>query len=179
MPLLKKVDRSLSDWRTLRDRATLLLRGADQAPPRENLRGMALQLRLWRYPTGGKCVSWSVLVPVRDYRARLPIVREASWDPAREPKRGACIDPEIRIRDIEIEAADLAPFLKTAGGFQPHMMGAVAPAAPGRSIAGIEGGRDLSHVRLEWSGRGPRAFAATIAWCERFRRLLADAFRPS
>ena len=177
--LLKKIDMSRRDWRTLRDRATWLLRSSDQAPPREKLHGMGLQVRLWRYPTGGICVSWSVFVPVRDYRGRSPIVRKASWDPARERKRGAGVEPEIRIRDIEIDAADLEPFLKTAGGFLPDMIGTVAPSAPGASVAGVEGSRDLSHVRLEWTGRGPRASAATIAWFERFRQLLADAFRPS
>lgn len=161
------------DWKNVTDRAAWLLRNADQAAPRENLQGMALQLRLWRYPFSGVHVSWSILLPAREYRARKSIVREASWDPSRERKRRAAVEPDVRIRDADIAWEDLAPFLNKAGGFHPGITGIVAASESGRGVAGIEGSRAFAHVRLEWSGRGPRAWSATIAWFERFRRLLA------
>jgi hypothetical protein len=166
------------DWKALADRATCLLRNADQAFPRENLQGMALQLRLWRYPSEGIRVSWSIFQPVRDYRARMPIVRQASWDPSRERKHGASVEPDIRIRDAEIDAADLDPFLKTAGGFHSGIAGVIASRAQDTSVSGVEGCRAFSHVRLEWSGRGPRPCASVISWFKRFRQLLARAFPP-
>lgn len=167
------------DWKTFEGRATWLLRNADQASPRETLQGMALQLRLWRYPISGVHVSWSILLPVRDYRARKAIVREASWDPSRERKRKAGVEPDVRIRDAEIDWEDLSPFLDKAAGFHAGTTGIVAPSGPGTSVAGVEGSRGLAHVRLEWSGRGPRAWAATIAWFEGFRRILVRSFRES
>jgi hypothetical protein len=167
------------DWKTFAGRATWMLSNADQASPRENLPGMALQLRLWRYPCSGVRVSWSILLPVRDYRARRAIVREASWDPSRERKRKAGAEPDVRIRDAEIDWKVLSPFLDKAGGFHPGISGTVAPSAAGTSVAGVEGSRSYAHVRLEWSGRGPRAWAETIAWFERFRKMLARALRKS
>lgn len=164
------------DWKALADRAAWLLRNADQAWPRENLQGLALHLRLWHFPSRGVHLSWTILLPVRDYRARRAIVREASWDPSRDRKRRAVVEPDVRIRDTEIDGADLAPFLKTVGGFHPGTTGIVAPIATDTSVSGVEGSRGFSHVRLEWSGRGPRG-AATVAWFNGFRKLLARAFR--
>jgi len=167
------------EWKTLTDQASWLLRNADQTPPRDHLQGMALQLRLWRYPSSGAHVSWSILLPVREYRTRPSIVREASWNPSRERKRGAAVDPDVRLRDAEIDWADLSPFLEKAGGFHPGITGLVAASATGMSVAGVEGSRSLAHVHLEWSGRGPRAWAGTIAWFERFRKLLARTLRKT
>src|SRR6185503_6198778 len=167
------------DWKIVTDLAACLLRNSDQAAPRENLQGMALQLRLWRYPCSGVHVSWSILLPVRVYRARMSIVREASWDPSRERTRKAGDEPHIRIRDAEIAWEDLASFLDKAGAFHPGTTGIVAASGPGRGVAGVEGSRAFAHVRLAWSGRGPRAWSATIAWFERFRRLLSRACRES
>jgi hypothetical protein len=158
------------------ERAIWRLRHASEAAPRERLQGMALQLRLWRYPRSGVYVLWSILLPVRDYRTRKAIVREASWDPSRDRRRGADVEPDIRIRDAEMDWKDLSPFLDQAGGF--HSI-AAAPMLPGKGSAGLEGSRSLAHVRLEWSGRGPRAWAATIAWVGRFRNLLVLAFQES
>src|SRR5436190_23171406 len=161
------------NWKILSDQEAWLLRNADQAAPREHLHGIARHLRLWRYPSSGAHVSWSILLPVREYRARMSIVREASWNPSRERKRGAGVEPDVRLRDTEISWEDLSPFMEKAGGFHPLTTGIVAASAPGKGVAGVEGSRAFAHVRLEWSGRGPREWSATIAWFERFRRLLA------
>jgi hypothetical protein len=165
------------EWKSAGDRATWLLGNADQAAPREHLQGMALQLRLWRYPRSGAHVSWSILLPVREFRAKKSIVREAAWDPSRERKRKAGGEPDVRIRDAELSWEKLAPFLDKAGGLHPVLTGMTAGPQPRTSVAGVEGSRSFSHVRLEWSGRGPRAWAPTIAWFERFRKLLARTVR--
>jgi hypothetical protein len=123
---------------------------------------MALQLRLWRYRPSGPHVSWSIIVPVRDFRERSAIVREATWDRSRP-------DSPVRIRDADLAWNALAPFMDTAGGLSP---GRAADSLGKGDRSGLEGTRSFAHVRLEWSGRGPRALASTIAWYGRFRSLL-------
>lgn len=162
------------DWTISAERAIWLLRHADEAPPRERLQGMALQLRLWRYPRSGVRVSWSILLSVREYRTRKAIVREASWDPSLERNRRAGVEPDVRIRDAEIDWKDLSPFLDKAGGFHPST---VASIPTGRCDSGLEGTRSFAHVHLQWSDRGPHAWASTIAWFERFRKLLVRAIQ--
>lgn len=176
-PLLTNAGMNAEDWKTVLDRAAWLLRNADQAPPRENLQGMALQLRLWHYPPCGRRNSWCIFLPARDLHARAALVREASWDPSRVRRRGAPAEPDIRIRDAEVDRAELRPYLSTAGGLQPGGTGVVAASATATSVSGVEGSRGLSHVRLAWRGRGPRPCASTRAWFVQFRRLLARAFR--
>ena len=164
------------EWKRVGDRASWLLCNAEQAAPRDHLQGMAMQLRLWRTPASGTHVSWSILLPVRDFRARKSIVREASWNPSRDRNRKGGVEPDVRIRDAELSWEELSPFLDKAGGLHPVLIGMVASPQLRKSVAGVEGSRSFSHVRLEWSGRGPRAWAPTIAWFERFRKLLARAF---
>ena len=135
---------------------------------------MALQLRLWHYPPAGVHVSWSILLPVREYRAKKAIVREASWNPSRERKRAAGVDPDVRLRHALIDWKDLSSYLDEAAGLRAE---AAAPMPPGKTSRGLEGSRSFAHVRLEWSGRGPRAWAPLIGWFERFRELLVRAFR--
>lgn len=142
-----------------RDRALWILGHADQEEPREPLRGMALQLRLWRYRRAGLHVSWSIILPVRDYRDRSAVVREASWD------RGA----SVRIRDVDLAWSDLAPFLDSAGGLRPG--GAAVPDTAAVS-SGLEGTRSFAHIRLEWAGQGPR-------WFGQFRNLLVRALKKT
>jgi hypothetical protein len=148
---------------------------------------MALQLRLWHYPRSGARESWSIILPVREYRERRAVVREAVWDrPAdwkrtrtriKNLKRREISAPSIRIRDAEMDWTELAPFLDAAGRLPMSALGA-APLGPSREDAfGLEGFRSLAHVRLGWSGRGPRGWRATLAWFGKFRRLLVRAMK--
>lgn len=164
------------DWKTLEDQALWLLSNADQAPPREPLYGMALQLRLWKYPRSGMQVSWSIILPAREYKGRGAVIREVSWDRTLDWKRRKAVpEPAVRIRDGKVDWEKLSPFLDEAGGFRLGMAGAAAALPAGTDRAGLEGTRSFAHVRLEWSGRGPRGWGTTIAWFERFRKLLARA----
>jgi hypothetical protein len=177
------------DRKSLEDRALWILRHADQAEPREPLHGMALQLRLWQYLSSGMHVSWSIILPVREYRGRGAIVREAAWDRTREWKRKAneaerpvqreALEPSVRIRDAELGWEDLSPFLDAAGGFRPAMMER-APIPDARAgSSGLEGSRSFAHVCLEWTGRAPRGLGPTVAWFGRFRKLLVRTLRNS
>jgi hypothetical protein len=170
------------NWLKLEGQAQWLLAHADQAPPTDCLRGMGMQLRLWQYPRSGAHLSWALIVPVRDYRQRRAIIREASWErssdwkgmmtPMKTLKRRAEIAPSVQIRDAEVDWAELAPFLDDAARLPMKALG-TDPALPSEEgVAGLEGFRSLAHVRLEWAGKGPREWTATIRWFEKLRRML-------
>jgi hypothetical protein len=174
-------------WKRLEDRALWLLEHADQSPPSEHLRGMALQLRLWRYPRSGARESWSIILPVREYRERRAVVREVAWDrPAdwkrtrariKSPKVLDILTPSVRIRDAEMDWTALAPFLDAAGRLPMSTLGGPPHAPLEEDAFGLEGFRSLAHIRLEWSGRGPGGWRATTAWFGKFRRLLVQAMK--
>ncbi len=174
-------------WKTLEVEALWQLEHADQLPPREVTRGMALLLRLWRYPRSGPHVSWSVILSVRDFRARRAVVREVVWDrladwkqkmaPLEALKRRQVPAPSVRSRDSEVSWADLAPFLDAVGGLRSPIP-ARNPALPCREDAfGLEGYRSMAHVRLQWNGKGPRGWGDTLAWVGRLRTLLVRSMR--
>jgi hypothetical protein len=173
-------------WNRLEGRAIWLLEHADQSPLRESSPGMALQLRLWRYPRSGPYVSWSVLLSVRDFRTRPGIVREVVWDrlrdwkvrrsPLEALKRRHVEEPTIRSRDAVVSWHALAPFIDHAAVLRAAGP-AAEPGSPGKDSAGLEGYRSLAHVRFEWTGKGPRRVRETVAWISRLRALLVRALR--
>jgi hypothetical protein len=174
-------------WKSLEGQALWLLEHADQLPPREPLQGMALQLRVWRYPRSGAHVSWSVILSVREFRAKRAVVREVVWDrladwkqrmaPLEALKRRQILAPSIRSRDAEVNWADLEPFLDRVGGLRsptPPLL----PRVPSKEDAfGLEGYRSMAHVRLQWSGKGPRGWGDTVAWIGHLRQTLVRSMR--
>jgi hypothetical protein len=88
------------------------LENADQLPPREATVGMAIMLRHGRFPRSGDHVSWSPILPGRDYRVRRALLREvrldrlADWKRLNAPlealKRRQGIEPSLRVRDAEL-----------------------------------------------------------------------------
>lgn len=173
-------------WKRLEDRALWLLEHPDQSSPRDILRGMALQMRLWRYRRSGPHVSWIVLLPVPDYRSRRGVVRETVWDRLKDwkarmstlesTKRRQVEEPAISSRDAEVGWGDLEPFVnRCAGLLSPGPD--LDPAASREDVFGLEGYRSLAHVRLQWTGRGPGAWRETVALIDRLRALLVRALR--
>ncbi|HZE97745.1 MAG TPA: hypothetical protein VE981_12020 [Planctomycetota bacterium] len=168
-------------WQNLEDQAHWILEHADQSPPKELLRGMALHLRLWNYTESGSHTSWSLILPVREYRERRAVVRELRWDRAADWKQTMTLQktlkrrplpsPSIQLRDAEADWAELVPFLDTAGGLPVLALGK-DPALPSKGdTSGFEGFRPLAHLRLEWAGKGPRGWGETVVWFSRFRNL--------
>ncbi len=175
-------------WTKLEAEARWTLEHADQAAPRELHHGMALQLRLWHVSAAGVHQSWSVIVPVREYRERRAVIREVRWDrdvdwtratsPLAELKRRPLPPPSLRVRDAELGWAELSPYLAEAGGLpMKGVPGRETGPAPGEDVSGLEGYRSLAHIRLEWAGKGPRGWGDTHAWFTRFRKRLARVMR--
>ncbi len=174
-------------WKRLEVQALWHLEHADQSQPRDLLRGMALQLRLWRYPRSGEYVSWSVILSVREFKSRRAVVREVAWDrlsdwkhrmgPLETLKRRQVLEPSIRCRDSEVNWNDLAPFLDVVGGLRSPMPPR-DPAAPSKEDAfGLEGSRSMAHIQLQWNGKGPRGWGDTVAWIGRLREVLIRSMR--
>jgi hypothetical protein len=174
-------------WQRLEEQALWTLEHADQLPPRELTNGMALQLRLWRYPRSGAHASWNLILPVRDVRARRAVVREVVWDriadwelrmaPRETLKRRQIQVPTIRSRDAEIAWEELMPYLDMVGRLRSPMPILAAATPSTRDAFGLEGYRSMGHLRLQWHGRGPRGWGDTIAWIGRLRRLLVGSMR--
>jgi hypothetical protein len=174
-------------WKPLEAQALWFLEHADQLPPREPLHGMAMQLRVWRYPRSGAHVSWSVILPVREYRARRALVREVVWDrladwkhrmtPLGTLKRRQILAPSIRNRDSEVNWVDLAPYLDGVGGLRSPIPPLLPKVLTKEDAFGLEGFRSMAHVRLQWSGKGPRGWGDTVTWIGRFRETLVRSMR--
>ena len=173
------------EWRTLEDQALWLLGHADQAPPREGLQGMLQQLRIWEYLQTGIYTSWTVILSARDYKGKRAVVREVGWDrptdwkqrsrPVASLKRRRDIEPTMRIRDADLNWANLNPFLEFAGGLQFERPGTTSLLPVEDDVFGLEGFRSYAHIRMEWSG-APKT-RATIGWFKKFRKLLVDAIK--
>lgn len=175
------------NWEKTEHQARWVLAHADQSPPTEHLRGMGLQLRLWHYAHSGDHLSWSLILPVRDYRERRGVVREVTWDrssdwkqamtPIKKLKRRALPAPSVQIRDAEVDWAELAPFLDATGRLPTKSLPGDASWSSKDDVSGLEGFRSLAHIHLEWAGNGPRGWGTRVAWFDRFRRVLARIMR--
>ena len=169
-------------WRELESQARWRLEHADQAIDSAVTRGMSLQLRLWSYRRSGSHVSWSIILPVRDYRSAKAVVREVAWDrvadlksllrPQRTLKRRQALRPSLCSRDAEMGWQELAPHLDSIAGLRPSILERAPTEAGVEDSFGLVGYRSLAHVRIEWGGRGPRAWKETIALITRLRQLL-------
>jgi hypothetical protein len=163
---------NLDLWVVLESEALWQLEHPDQLPPREDTNGMALLLRHWRYPRSGEHVSWSALLPVRDYRSRRAVIREVVWDRLADWKRrndelGALkrrpgFPASVRVRDAELSWDELSPHLDALGALRTPP-GPAVPAPSKEDAFGFQGHRSLAHVRLRWSGKGPRSWAESLS----------------
>ncbi len=173
-------------WKTLESQALWLLEHPDQSPLRDTTRGMALQLRLWRYSHSGPHVSWGVFLSVRDYRTRRGVVRETVWDrlkdwkdrmtPLEALKRRQVEEPAILSRDAEVSWHDLESFVDRLAGLRSPSP-VFAPTSSKGDVLGLEGYRSLAHVRFQWEGKGPRGSREAVACTGQLRALLVRALR--
>jgi len=174
-------------WRTLEEQALWLLAHGDQGSPRESIQAMAQELRLWRYLRNGAYTSWGILMPVRENRGKRALVREVTWDRPRDWKRSMGTvehlkrrpsnDPSLKIRDAELRWTELAPFLDWAAGLPPGLSGPIPPRNSVEHLYGLEGFRSFTHLRFEWAGDGPPAWAPTRLRFLRFLKFLGQELK--
>ena len=177
----------MESWKRMEALALWSLENADQLPPREVTLGMAILLRHWRYPRSGDYVSWSLILPARDYRTRRALLREVAWDrladwkrtsaPLEALKRRPAQEPTLRVRDAELGWEEIAPFLLKLGG----VSGTIPASRTGESSTldafGLQGHRSLSHVALRWSGKGPRSWSDALSAIGKLRSVFVKALR--
>ena len=176
----------MEPWKRMEAMALWSLEHADQLPPREITLGMGILLRHWRYPRSGDHVSWSLILPARDYRTRRAVVREVAWDrladwkrmsaPLEALKRRQGLEPSLRVRDAELGWEEIEPYLRRLGG----VSGAI-PASRGDASKldafGLQGYRSLAHVALCWSGKGPRSWSEALSGIGKLRSVFVKAMR--
>jgi len=175
-----------SAWAEIGREALWSLEHADELQPREPTRGMARLLRLWRYPRSGPYVSWSILLPAREYRSRRSLIREVSWDrlkdwklaraPQQALKRRQALGATLICRDAELEWEELSPSMDGLGGLWWRMPPQAKPD-PADDEFGLEGFRSLAHVKLQWRGKGPRGWAEPVGRITKLRGLLLRCMR--
>ena len=173
-------------WEAIGVEARWNLEHADELQPREPTRGMARLLRLWCYPRSGPYVSWSVILPVREYRSRRSLIREITWDrlkdwkrasaPGQALKRRQALPATLSCRDAELDWDELAPRMDGLGGLWWRMPVQSKPN-PADDEFGLEGFRSLAHVRLQWSGKGPRGWGEIVGRVSSLRTLLVRCMR--
>jgi hypothetical protein len=173
-------------WDEIAREALWNLEHADELQPRESTRGMARLLRVWRYPRSGPHVSWSVILPAREYRSRRSVIREVAWDRLKDWKRShsaqqalkrrQTFPATLRFREAELDWDELSPCMDGLGGLWWRMPVQAAPDLREDEF-GLEGYRSLTHVKLQWRGKGPRGWGEVVSRVARLRDLLARCMR--
>ncbi|HEX7900542.1 MAG TPA: hypothetical protein VF950_22445 [Planctomycetota bacterium] len=177
----------MEPWKRVEGLALWSLENANQLPPREVTRGMAILLRHWRYPRSGDHVSWSLILPARDYRTRRALLREVAWDrladwkrmnaPLEALKRRQGQEPSLRVRDAELGWEEIEPSLRRLGG----VSGTIPPSRAGEASKldafGLQGFRSLAHVTLRWTGKGPRSWSDALSGIGKLRSVFVKAMR--
>jgi hypothetical protein len=177
----------MDPWKRLEALARWNLENADQLPPREVTLGMGILLRHWRYPRSGDHVSWSLILPARDYRTRRAVVREVAWDrladwkrlnaPLEALKRRQGQEPSLRMRDAELGWEEIAPYLLGLGGVSGTIPASRAGESSQLDVFGLQGYRSLAHVALRWTGKGPRSWSVAISGIRKLRSVFVKAMR--
>jgi hypothetical protein len=177
----------MEPWKRIETLALWSLENADQLAPREALAGTSIMLRHWRYPRSGEHVSWSLILPARDYRSRRSVVREVAWDrladwkrlsaPLEALKRRQKQEPSLRVRDAELGWEELEAHLNRLGGVNGTIRAPRATEASEQDAFGLQGYRSLAHVSLRWNGKGPRAWSDALSCVGKLRWLFIRAMR--
>ena len=101
-----------STWATLEALAVRLLEHPKDLEPRDPIRRYGSLWRLWHFPPFAAQTTWTILTPGRKSPdGSPPLVREVSWDRARDNERisagSADARPSIRLRDAHLQEAEL------------------------------------------------------------------------
>ena len=177
----------MEPWKRMEALALWSLENADQLPPREVTLGMGIMLRHWRYPRSGDHVSWSLILPARDYRTRRAVVREVAWDrladwtrmnaPLEALKRRQGQEPSLRVRDAELGWEEIEPYLRRLGGVSGTIPASREQESSKLDAFGLQGYRSLAHVALRWSGNGPKSWSEALSGIRKLRAVFVKAMR--
>ena len=140
-------------------------------------------IRLWRYPSFSRHVSWHIYLP-HTGRAEAPVVVESAWDrqfdaarlfePLEGLRHGFSTEPTIAVRRGELPAEELSaraeslrrivvpPFLEDGTiGFDGELFG-------------VETYSSKTAVRLSWWSVWYEEWEPLVSWAEAMRRFLVE-----
>ena len=177
------VEKRESDFAELEKRALWALEHSEEVEPRETIRHLWTQMRLWHYPSNGQYKSWTVSVsmpPDRD-DAR-PMVREVVWDRPYDwqrlsdlpPRReGEFTDePTLKVRDSYLPVKELKSLFERVIDLDIRMIGVKEPFGLEGETFGLEGYGPLHGIRLEWWCEGPEEWRDLTTWAAEMRGFL-------
>ena len=114
-------------------------------------------------------------------------MREVAWDrladwkrrsaPLEALKRRQEAEPTVRTRDADLSWDEISSHLRSLGGVCGTIPASPAGKASTRDAFGIEGHRSLAHLRLRWTGKGPRSWSETLSGVGKLRSLFVRTMR--
>jgi len=172
----------------LEDRAFWILEHADQGEPRDPVYKYRPLFRLWYYTAFTLYRSWTVFDPLKGSGHGLAlVVREVIWDrqhdmqrfmnPLEWLKQGFRAPPTISIRDAQLPAGQLVPFLEELARISLSLVGLKeAPSMVEGEQFGFQSYQSWLHVELSWWGDGPDEWKAFTHCVARMREALQQCF---
>ncbi len=176
-------DRRESEFAELEKRALWALEHSEEVEPRETIRHLWTQVRLWHYPANAAYKSWTVsvlMLPDRD--ESRPSVREVTWDRPSDwqrlrgsssgPKEITFYEPALKVRDAYLPVKELKNLLEKIIDLDIRIAGVKEPLGFDSERFGLEGYGPLHGIRLEWWQEGPEHWRELTAWAADMREFL-------
>jgi len=170
----------------LRRRAMILLKGADGIEPRDPIRGLLPELRLWHYPAFSAHKSWTIFKS-RSQNSQS-VVREVAWDfpadsmrltdPLIGLKEGFHTNPSVTVRDGKLLDDELSVLIEKGRRINIQLIGIGRRLGLDGEFSGVES-YGFDRMRLEWWCEGPEEWRALIDWVMNLRNFLLEQIERS
>ncbi len=161
-------------WAALEALAVRLLEHPKDLEPRDPIRRYGSLWRLWHYPPFAPQTTWTLLTPGRKAAdGASPLVREVSWDRARDNERVfgsaggegvADPRPSVRLRDGVLPVAELQHLIEEGGGLAVPLVVFARVVGVEQDLFGLETFEVSPNVRVQWWGEGPTEWRHFIDW---------------
>jgi hypothetical protein len=178
------------------ERSELLARGLyalehpAEMEPRGNLHRYRLFLRLWRYPSFERCVSWAIFEPGRYADdADLLRVRQITWDQRRDLGRFADpmewlrqeyrAPPTLHVADTTVPRETLKPYLDELARARIPLLPRESSIALDGEERGVETYGGAISTRVVWRPGAARHTPPALLNLERLMDMLATLFEQA
>src|SRR5262245_5781501 len=164
----------------LRRRAITILESADVIEPRDPVRSLLPEIRLWHYPAFSAHKSWTIFKS-RSQNSQS-VVREVTWDfladsvrltdPLIGLKQGFHTNPSISVRDGKLLNNDeLSILIEKGRRLNIQLIKIGRRLGLDGEFSGVES-YGFDRMRLEWWCEGPEEWRSLIDWVVNLRNFL-------
>jgi hypothetical protein len=166
-----------STWATLEALAVRLLEHPKDLEPRDPIRRYGSLWRLWHFPPFAPQTTWTILTPGRKSPdGSPPLVREVSWDRARDNERVFSGDgnarPTVRLRDARLPDADLRRLVEEGARLAVPLVVFAKVVGVEQDLFGLENYEVSPFVRVQWWGEGPAEWRHFTDWVGAVREFV-------